>query len=195
MWNVRNRCGLAAPRTGRSPPSSLCRKIFPTQTVSGLPPPLWKKWGQCYLNVEEVAEARGVKETKILGGGGESSFSSCETQTHRVDELNSNMSSEIMLTQLKLICMVLSWIHSFIEEKQVSCLLYIRLCQKWGLQLWERQSWLPKANKSKGRPALHNFLGSHPVLEHSCLPVLKHTSLVAATKPWDLFALLVKHLP
>lgn len=132
---------------------------------------------------------------RLKFGGKISSFSSCETQTHPVDELNSNMSSEIMLTQLKLICMVLSWIHSFIEEKQVSCLLYIRLCQKWGLQLWERQSWLPKANNSKGRPALHNSLGSHPVLEHSCLPVLEHTSLIAALKPWYLSALLEKHLP
>lgn len=45
---------------------------------------------------------------RLKFGGKISSFSSCETQTHPVDELNSNMSSEIMLTQLKLICMVLS---------------------------------------------------------------------------------------
>lgn len=47
------------------------------------------------------------KRLKFLGKK-KSSFNSCETQTHPVDELNSNMSSEIMLTQLKLICMVLS---------------------------------------------------------------------------------------
>lgn len=104
MWNVVSRCGhgLVAPKSERSPQSSLPAKIFHTQHLSG--PHHTCERSEADGRSPRLGESKKLKFWEKQ----KTPFSSYESQTQLVGELSSNMSSEIMLTQFKLICMVLS---------------------------------------------------------------------------------------